>query len=83
MGFAQRFDQWNQRQAERLSPRTCGWIVYSILILCALSPSIIMSFMFGIWAFFPTIIIMLGFALPFLPWLAGDSPRNRTNRRAN
>jgi hypothetical protein len=50
------FDQWNQRQAARLSPRACGWLVYGILALCALGPSIIMSFIFGILAFFPTIM---------------------------
>ncbi len=35
------FDQWNQRQAARLSPRACGWFFYGILALCVLIPIIL------------------------------------------
>lgn len=35
------FDQWNQRQAARLSPRACGWLIYGILALCVLIPIIL------------------------------------------
>jgi hypothetical protein len=66
-----------ERLAGRCSPQTCGWFVYGILALCALGPSIIMSFIFGIWAFFPTILLMAGAALPFLPWMAGESSRKK------
>jgi hypothetical protein len=47
MGFAQRFDQWNQRQAARLSPRACGWLVYGILALCVLIPIILAGLAIG------------------------------------
>jgi hypothetical protein len=70
-----------ERLAGRCSPRTCGWIVYGILALCALGPSILASFTFGIWAFFPTIVIMLGASLPLLPWILGEASRQRSNRR--